>query len=496
MNEDLSFTAEETEAEKIFDELHWNVDGGDPNDLQKILKSESELLHIEICDFLLQWEVENEEVRRQESQDEVLQKSLLTSPIGNTGNTGSNKNGKVDQQQSSSGHDSKSRVKETIALLLSLAQVDDELVAVDEWLGSQIDHLATVKLELAQIEKENSVLETSWHNLSSLKNVITALLNALHLPTEHEITLKNARKTVTVALQDKTLSRTDDILKSLLVAIEALRNCMNALKNGEFENGITEKDWQHITTLSIVIIQRKKISEISESLCQSLDDFSSTLFGTLLDHKFIVDAINSEALMSTVCLSKVTSITLVINEIKQLQELLYLPDGESRLSTLEMSKPNNNQSSQMVTHLMHAQRVFHEAIVPFTPLIEILSEFSLTLSQQFTQSYTISVTQKLYNIIIKQIFKDVQKYINPRQTTVTMASLPRCVLPNQMTAPTLQFRHMDNGSTKNTSLATTAAPPFISSWTALPVLVRLCEPLIEREDTFINQVFIYTYIYY
>jgi hypothetical protein len=105
---EMTFTdAEVGEEEVLLEELDLSKVGNDPKDIQIALSSQSETLNMEIMDFLLHWEED-------ENQSKLLP-------------------------------DSK-RARDTFEVLGSLAQLDNELEGVDEWISEQIDRLSQVCL--------------------------------------------------------------------------------------------------------------------------------------------------------------------------------------------------------------------------------------------------------------------------------------------------------------------------------------------------------------
>lgn len=502
-SDDVTFSAEDTEAEKLFDELHWSVDGGDPSDLQRILKNESDSLHIDICDFLLQWETEGEEVRRQEK--------YAVHGGGGGGDEASSSEGSAGKgyrptskamaalKVDADGSASSSRVRETISLLVTLARLDEELLGVDAWLAAQIDHLAGVKSELRQIETENSVLETSWHNLCSVKVMATELVATLQISPIHENTLKMARKIVSNALADKTLSNTDEILKGLMSAIGALKTSLTTLRGGGEEGGgVSASEWQHLASLACVVAHRKRLVELSEQLCSSMDDFSTSLFPSLLDLRIVTEALQADS--PTLITSRYNSLASALSEITAAQRQfidqceMEQDSGDPSSSSVTVASDVNLKSSlssstdfppppPSATHLMAAQRIYHEAIVSFLPLIESLSDLSFTLAEQFRHSYIMATQSHFYVVMIRNLFKDIQKLICSRQTSLSLATIVKSSSPRDKHPTPITFQH----SASPHAGSKTVANLSISPWVALPVLLGLIQPVMERESTFLQQ---------
>jgi hypothetical protein len=481
----LSFTPEESDAEKLFDEFQWGnttttgmgnpgtgatMEGNsDPAILQKKLKTESELLHIEICDFLLQWEDDDLidhsiAMGEWKSQQERVKASTVSGGKGNDGRSSSS--------------------RETLEMLTILAQVDQELILVDDWLTKQINYLSSVQRELFQIEAENSTLETSWHNLSAVKTMITALLDGpLSLASDHEVDLRNPVAIVRAALEDKELKNTQSILLRLVNALGSLRNGLLLIEGND--PSFNPAQWERLQSMSVIAHQRNKLIELSDLVCNSLTDLVGNLFKSLLQHKALTDQ-NIPKNRSIVV--RKFSFSTVTNRVKE-QQGRYLVVNEDDVDdtdtvTPELGIPTAGSTSvaygTLTNQLLNAQQVYHNAILPFLPLLENLSALSPSLSQLLSTSYIEATESYLYCPLTKEMFRELFNSIPSRSYPVfTLASAPKS-LAKRMTNPTLRFQHP--------SMCRSGTPLIVSPWTVLAISIKLIEEVVSHEKAFLTDI--------
>jgi hypothetical protein len=482
----LSFTPEESDAEKLFDELQWgnasstgtavtaaapvSEGNSDPAILQKKLKTESELLHIEICDFLLQWE-DDDLIDHSIAMGELKsQQERIRSPASAAA---------TETAVAMSGGRSSSR--ETLEMLTILAQVDQELMVVDDWLTKQINYLSSVQRELFQIEAENSTLETSWHNLSAVKTMITALLDGpLSLAPDHEVDLRNPVLIVRTALEDKELKNTQSILLRLVNALVSLRNGLLLIEGND--PSFNPSQWERLQSMSVIAHQRNKLIELSDLVCNSLTDLVGNLFKTLLQHKALTD--QSVPKNRSIVVRKF-SFSTVTNRVKE-QQGRFLVANEEEEAVPHSPPPELGIASSgstsvaygtLTNQLLNAQQVYHTAILPFVPLLENLAALSPTLSQLLCSSYVEATEAFLYCPLTKEMFRELINSIPSRPHPVfTLASAPKS-LAKRMTNPTLRFQHP--------SMCRSGTPLVVSPWTVLAISIKLIEEVAAQEKAFL-----------
>lgn len=479
-NDLLTFTPEETDAENLFDELHWgssDSDGGngDPVQLQKCLHDETGALFVEICDFLLQWEEDDE-------KDAVI-KGLTgrdTSTISNTN----------------------SSVRETFELLSSLDSVDASLENVHEWLSEQVEYLSDVQSQLFQIEAENSGLETSWHNLTAVKAMINSLLHGpLSLDTSHEDILRHPQKILHVALhEEKTLDNTTHIILPLVEAIVALRVGLEKIEGKKCEFSAAE--WRQIQAMTVITEHRQKLRQLTSDVCTGLVDFSHSLFKILVQHK----SLNDEKYGGKPI--RRFSFTTVVNSVKVSQgnfKILMSDDshGLSGVDTLDSSLhsvsnspdktstmesiseavyPANSalESDNVLNQIAISQRHYHRAVYPFYTLLENLSELSPSLQENLRESYLTYTEKHLFSPHFKDLFREMVDLLPSHQTKdLVLGTMPKC-LAKKLSAPTLRFQHP--------SICRSGTPMVLSPWTILSSVVRLGDEVIQSEHRFLCQV--------
>ena len=521
----LSFTPEEADAEKLFDELQWGTttntttststsssstlssDGNsDPAILQKKLKTESDVLHVEICDFLLQWE-----------DDDLIGHSIAMGEL------------KSSQEYKLNSNVSNSSSRETLEMLTVLTQVDQELKLVDEWLKKQVNYLSTVQKELFQIEAENSTLETSWHNLTAVKTMITSLLNGpLSLASDLEVDLRSPVNIVRAALfEDKELKNTSTILSRLITALESLRNGLNLIEGND--PSFDPNQWERIQTMSVITHQRNKLIELSDIVCNSLTDLVSNLFKTLLQHKALTDPNPNTSQKNRTIIVRKFSFSSITNRVKE-QQGRYLVSNEDETNnnnnnvintttlttatvatTTTTTTGNNNPSTTtlptqlssrnmstvnsssvvygaVTNQILNAQQVYHNAILPFIPLLENLAALSPTLSEILNHSYIEATEAYLYTPLCKDLFRDLLNSIPSRQTPIfTLQSAPKS-LARKMTNPSLRFQHP--------SMCRSGTPLVVTSWTVFSIAIKLIEEVASQEKFFLSQVLFFLLLYH
>ena len=109
------------------------------NDLIDVLAQQNANLQGEIIDFLLRWE---------EDDDTITETGASASGNSNSSNNNNNKSAVVKNKSKEGGKN----MRETVDVLDALKSVDNDLEAVDAWLGDQIDQLNSVQSKLYAIE--------------------------------------------------------------------------------------------------------------------------------------------------------------------------------------------------------------------------------------------------------------------------------------------------------------------------------------------------------
>jgi hypothetical protein len=492
-NDLLTFTPEETDAEKLFDELHWGGDSegggsGDPAELQKCLHDETDALFVEICDFLLQWEEDDEK------------EAVIRNLSGRDAKASSNTN---------------SSVRETFELLSSLDNVDASLENVDNWLDEQVTYLSGVQSQLFQIESENSGLETSWHNFTSVKAMITCLLNGpLSLDGKHEEILRHPQQILHTALQEeKTLQNTTRIIAPLVEAICSLRTGLEKIEGKKCE--FTPAEWRQIKAMTAISEHRQKLRQLTSDVCTGLEDFSHSLFKTLVQHK----ALNDEKYGGKPI--RRFSFTSIVNSVKVAQgnyklldaddvdvdvdsahpEAKRVPSASSTntppdsTSTMMSSIPevphaatNSLESDKVFNQIALAQREYHNVIYPFFSLMENLSELSPSLQENLRESYINYTEKHLFSTLFKEMFREMIDLLPPHQTKeLVLSSMPKC-LSKKMSTPSLRFEHP--------SLCRSGTSLVLSPWTIFSSVVRLADEVIQNEHLFLHRVILVFICYF
>ena len=413
------FAEEEAEAEALLEERNWTSHDGAPMDLEVQLGKESDALQMEIIDFLLQWE-----------EDE--------------------------------GSDAQAGGRDTLEIIESLNQVDEELGRVDVWLGQQIEQLVSIQGKLVLIEAESSSLETSWQNLSTVQRMLDTLSRGLTLAREHEEVLAKPDKLFARAVASADLVDVDSILAPLNEAISSLRLCLSLKGESSETSVLTQQHWRQLQIMSAISTQRGKLLDLSDKCCSVLTDMLAALFDKLLLHKALNEAGSRRP-------------SVVVQKFSfgpAIRANVGTPEGQRNYGVVQSS--NNNQA-------MASQRTFHDALTDFLPTLEHVLELSPQAAVPICNAYVQAAHDKLYRPLVKTMFRDLQAILLPRHAVVTLASLPRVnslVSTKSQEASMKFFRYSIN-----------LQNALLHPWEAFEVaLCHLC-PLVRREEAFFSAVF-------
>ena len=421
-----AFAEEEAEAEALLEERNWTGAGGAPVELQNQLVKEQEELQMEIIDFLLQWE-----------DDEEAKSKAVAAAFGGES------------------------AADTTEILVSLQEVDAELERVDIWLGEQIDQLVNIQGKLVMIEAESGSLETSHANLSNLQKMLDLLLTGLHLDKEHEEILSKPEKLFLRAIQSTDFPNdTESILQPAVDALAALRVALSLKGADDGSSIMSSLHWRQLQMLSAVSTQRGKLLDLADRSCTGLSDMFVGLFDRLLTHKALTEGLNSRR----------TSITVAKFSFgSAIRANVGTADGYRNWSVV--SSFENNQA-------MGAQRVFHDTLADFLPLLEHVMELRSASSVPICNAYVQSVHDKLYRPLVKALFRDLQSILLPRSPVLNMANLPKHSAGGTH-EPSIKFmRHSIN-----------LQNALLHPWEALEVALCYFVPLVRREEAFFQAVF-------
>ena len=470
----------EIDTDKSYDDLNWKIDGNlSPDQIQENLETETLALNIEIMDFLLNWE-----------EDEPK------------------KDQKRHTQTQSSKFDSIRNVRDTSDLLAALTKIDRELSDVDEWLRVQIEHLSGIQSELQQIESENGALETSWHNLTSLKALSKYLIQTLTLTPEEEEILSNPHKTVEGTLRNLVLDQIEDLLVPTLLAANRLKTGLTikgtvptdraaslTMRNNNQVTGpvstdsssdfqLTDVQWTVLQGMPVISKQILRLTNVAEAFCKSMSLCSATLFKAVLKHKQLIEpSVTSQGRSSSIIVKKFD----VGKILSQLQD-------SYRTATKILNPFPRGFDNQLIA----AQRTFHEAVGPFLPLLDYLTEFSIITPTSSTfpsfaegspatlhHHYIEAVRDLLYRPLFRQLFKDLA----PITASKALGILSFGTLPaSPSTAGTVSVSSNAPPIYQeiyNSNLVVSPTTPLTPSL-SLQLVVRLCEAAVSREEAFIE----------
>lgn len=428
------FSKEETEAETLLDELNWGSTLQEQTNLHQILSGQSEKLSNEIIDFLLQWEEMDLNTRNK-------------SPT--KGSDSKNGGAKIPG------------VSDTSEVLQALSQVDQELEAVDMWLGEQIGRLEEVQANLHMIEDESGALESSWQSLRSVQEVVTLLVMRYSLDEKYEDILLHPEKVMNPILKSPVLVKLDAGVEPLLEAMTSVRNAL-MLKFTDIAD-ITGPQWKQLQNMTSISSQKAKLQDIVDSCCESFTDTALGLFDWLVKHKALQEAG-----------SVVKQFTF--NEL--LAEDARIKSGKVYFTSLPVwfTKAKSPQYNQ----LMKAKLVYEAHLQPFIPLLNIFTELAPKNLQPVQDAYLKAVSEGLYKPIFKTLAKDLTSLCSAKHVVITLANVGRYKLKEKLPVVPLSFQKAATGAASSSQNQT------LSLWMAFKLALTILVPVLEQEEVFVD----------
>lgn len=372
-----AFAEEEAEAEALLEERNWTT-GNSPADLQKQLAAEQDELQMEIIDFLLQWEDDDEK-----------------------------KEGKAGEERDSG-----------VEILLSLNQVDTELEMVDAWLGQQIEQLVNIQGKLVMIEAESGSLETSWQNLSLVQRMLDTLSEGLSLAKEHENELVKPERAMLKAINSPELLDVEEVLAPTVDAVAALRVALALKGETNGSSVLTPQHWRQLQMMAAVSTQRGKLLDIADRVCSSLGDMFTGIFDRLLTHKALTESTRRPNISVT--------------------KFSFGQAIRANVGTADAHRKYAVTNSYDSNQALAAQKTYHESLADFLPLLEHVLELNPQSAVPVVNAYVQAVHDKLYRPLIKSLFRDLQAIMLPRASCLLMANLPKFAA-NEAHDPTIKF---------------------------------------------------------
>ena len=466
-----TFTEQEADAEEKLEELKWTEHGGTPHDLQQILAKETELINMEMIDFLLKWEDD----------------------------------GIANVNDKNNGHN------DTYNILKSLSMVDGEMEGVDLWLTEQLDRLASVQERLYSIEKETGSVEATFQNLTSVKDILETFIEEMYFTSIEQDYLQHPERLIEDALDQEDLSTADELLGPLNSALGKLqlglsineKKLQARLDEKRKEVGstyqgahITKAQWKRLQSMTAFATQRNLLIDLADSFSNSVNDVAGTLFDSLLCHKALNNPSTQNITVKT------------FNFERMIQEgLSFGPsyfnknndadsgrggrdDGRVRRDSINSNGSDVNYIPQlrMITtkklnnsnQAIVAQRVFHGALNDFIPILEAILHLTPTLAISLSSSYVQSVYNKLYSPLLKLMLKEIRHMLHPRSSPLHLNNIPVFTLKYIFTGCPLPLRY-DQHQYRDCGMLT--------AWGALGLAFLMLSPVIKREETFFNDIF-------
>lgn len=429
------FSKEETEAETLLDELNWGSSLQEQTNLHSILSGQSEKLSNEIIDFLLQWE---------EMDLNTKNKGGATPGKG----TGAKLPG----------------VSDTSEVLQALGQVDQELEAVDMWLGEQIGRLEEVQANLHMIEDESGALESSWQSLRSVQEVVTMLVTRYSLDAKLEDTLLHPEKVMNPILKSPTLAKLEAGIEPLLEAMTTVRNALK-LKFTDIAD-ISGPQWKQLQNMTSISSQKAKLLDVVDSCCDAFTDTALGLFDWLVKHKALQEAGG--------VVKQFVFTEVMTEDVKNKPGKIYfttLPQWFTKAKS-----PNHNQ-------LMKAKLVYEANLQPFIPLLNLFTELSPKNQQPVQDAYLKAVTEGLYKPIFKTLAKDLMALCTVKHVVITLANVGRYRTKDRVPiVPVTFLKATPVGGNPSQNAA-------LSLWMAFRVALMVVIPVLEQEENFVDVSF-------
>lgn len=243
----------------------------------------------------------------------------------------------------------------------------------------------------------------------------------------------------------------DRVVDPLCLSLGTLRSALStnedSLPGPEYSND----DWDHLKLVSGIMEQRQKLNSTSFNFCSSAGEFLSTIFSSILHHKAFNDV------------SKPDSIIVRKFSFSIAQREVDLCSGKVQTS---ISDDERWGALSRKNQILSAQRCYHEALVPFLPLLEHVVALNPALKNRTMKSYVDSTQQYLYSPLIRQVFKEALP-ANGTLSVISLTSLPRAK------------------ASRVFAKTSTLQPPTFSSVrdNLLLILFNIC-PVVVREELF------------
>jgi hypothetical protein len=438
------FSADEAEAEHILDEINWGSSLSGQKDLQSILSQRSDKLNNEIIDFLLQWE-EMDEAADAKGADAT---STRTSA----------------RQPTSVSSSSMLGMRDTREVLKALSMVDDELKAVETWLGDQIKKLSSIKSNLSLIEDESGGLETSWQNLNVVQQVVALLIEKYSFEDFEENLLKSPDAVINSALKASSLNVIEQTLDPLIKAGKRLRAAL-VVKQVEL-HGISAADWKQIQAIAAISTRKEQLMSIADIFCSKFGEVALVLFDKLLKHKAL-----QEGDSGTGTSGRSQAITLIP---KSFTSRAILEQVSASTVYFDIAKFFSKASNQ----LLESQALFHNNLVKFSDLLDLQAELASASTRPLCEAYIRATHDRLYAPLIKAFTKDLQSNVTLKQQPMTISSASKYKL-NSKNDLQIFFHSSQNARPSSTG-------KLITSWKCFEAAIILLAPVIVSEEHFIK----------
>lgn len=347
-------------------------------------------------------------------------------------------------------------------MLQALSQVDQELEAVDMWLGEQIGRLEEVQANLHMIEDESGALESSWQSLLSVQEVVTLLVTRYSLDPRQEDCLLHPEKTLGPILKGAVLAKVETALQPLVDAMTGVRNALKA-KFTEISD-ITPVQWKQLQNMTSIASQKAKLLDVVDSCCESLTDTTIGLFDFLIKHKTLQDG--------GLSVKQFVFTEVLVEDTRKGKINASVPVWFSK-----MHSPQHNQ-------LMKAKLVYETNLQPFIPLLHIFTELCPKNVVPIQDAYLKAITEGLYKPLFKTLARDLVALCNTKHPVVTLANVGKYKLKDKMVILPLTFNK--SVATATAGAASSPANNNLTPWMAFRAALLVVTPVLEQEESFIE----------
>lgn len=482
-----NYSEEESAVEEVLKEINWTPNQFIENssNLQTLLSSTANMVNVEIIDFLLQWE---------ENDDKMKAVAKNSFPSAS--------NSSISLMQ----------VRDTKEILQSLTQVDTELGEVFNWLTIQIEKLKKVKSRLSSIELESGGLESNWKNLIDIRTCVYTVISFIKLNSQEESLLLNPDLVITKILKNLIISVSSSNDKSIIPLIQVGKklqyiisfNGYDQSSIGNFDstlfpkdinmNSITDKIWKQISSIPAIYDQRQKLLSICNSFVSKTCISLASLPIGILQNKTIQVDVKTFQIIKIIFHRKSEILRVASDSIKTTDSNM---DNMNRIAFIIPLKLNV---------IFYSQHIYHKSLSYFSDLIEILihifksnkselREENIERLKSLSTFYIEATETKFYSILFKSLLHEFRTLVTPARSPLTLSTI------NRYKYKTFQDPIFKYSNPFKMTQAVTSE--LIQPWEMFQLFLLLILPIVVKEEEFFKviklillNILSYLYLYY